>query len=351
MKKFILKSFYFLIIFFLIIEIFSRIIIDPFYFYYSDSYTLRFDKVSLKIFDLIQTNHVDYLFIGSSRVPATINPSVIMNESPDKIVIVGGRGYMTPGVHYQALVNRLAFYPNYLKNAVVCLEYPGSDIYSSSFAEDILKVFEPQITGEKAMPHLLLPHLNKNSLWQFLNISKNSVSVKINMLMLYFISSYRTSIFIKEKFKLVDNVLPFIKSKQKLVSDGGIRNDNIDGAKQKALDVASIESKAIADNPLLTPDILNKSSLANINNIIKNHGGRLFLYRMPLNSIQKGIYNSIKAMQNKNTFEQWIVTQGITVLNVANFHYQDSDFPDTWHLAKERRDEFTKELYKEIKKH
>jgi len=164
MKRFLLKVSYFAIIFFVVAEIISRIIIDPFYFYYSDSYNLRFDKVSLKIFDLVQANHIDYLFIGSSRVPATINPSVIMSEQPGKIAIVAGRGYMTPGVHYQALLNRLMQYPNYLRSTAVVLEYPGTDIYSSSFARDRLKVFEPQVMGEKAMPHLLLPHLNLNTL-------------------------------------------------------------------------------------------------------------------------------------------------------------------------------------------
>jgi len=348
MKRFLLKVSYFAIIFFVVAEIISRIIIDPFYFYYSDSYNLRFDKVSLKIFDLVQANHIDYLFIGSSRVPATINPSVIMSEQPGKIAIVAGRGYMTPGVHYQALLNRLMQYPNYLRSTAVVLEYPGTDIYSSSFARDRLKVFEPQVMGEKAMPHLLLPHLNLNTLWEFLKISENSFSVKIDMLMLYFISSYRTSLFIKDKFKILETVLPFRQNEHKLVSDGGIRNDNIDEAKKKAIEVAAIESKAIADNPHLTNEILNASSLANINKLVSENGGKLFLYIMPLNSIQKGIYSSEKSLQNKRIFEQWINEHGIEVIKVANFQYQDSDFPDTWHLGKDRRDEFTKKLFKEL---
>lgn len=99
--------------------------------------------------------------------------------SNGKVVINAGRGYMTPGIHYQAIKNKLKNYPNFLQNAIVLIEYAGSDTYTSSFEEDRLRVYEPVVNTDVPMPHLLLPHLDINSFFSFLMSSKiNSVLKK-----------------------------------------------------------------------------------------------------------------------------------------------------------------------------
>ncbi|MHC1775961.1 MAG: hypothetical protein AB9834_11165 [Lentimicrobium sp.] len=352
MKKFIIKTSHFLILFFVCAELISRLIIDPLYFYSINTYNLKLNKISLKdVYNQKNTEHVDYLFIGSSRVPATINPSVIMHENPKINAVVAGRGYMTEGIHYQALENKILEFPDYLDGANIFIEYPGSDIYTSSFQDNKLRVYEPIVSNDKAMPQLLLPHLNCNSLMSFLKESKNSNSVKFEMVLLFFISSYRTIPFIKEKFERLGDHLFFNKTKQQLVSNGGIRNDNFEKAKKRAIDVAAIELKEIQNRPVLSFHELDKSSLAYMNDLINKNGGTLYLFKMPLSSVQEAVYSSAKAMQNKRIFERWVLSKGITILYNENFHFQDTDFPDTWHLSENRRDEFTYLLFNEIKKH
>ena len=118
MKHFIIKTSLFLLIFFASLELISRLVIDPYYFFSINTYNVMPERQGFRdIFNLKPTEHVDYLFIGSSRVPATINPSLIMQQDRNKNAIVSGRGYMTEGIHYQALVNKLQKFPNYLKGA------------------------------------------------------------------------------------------------------------------------------------------------------------------------------------------------------------------------------------------
>jgi hypothetical protein len=350
MKRFIIKTSLFLLIFFASLELISRLVIDPYYFFSINTYNVMPEKQGFRdIFHLKPTEHVDYLFIGSSRVPATINPSLIMKQDPNKIAIVAGRGYMTEGIHYQALVNKLQSFPNYLKGAKVFIEYPGSDIYSGSFYENEMKVYEPILANDKGMPQLLIPHLNCNSLLTFIKKSKNSNSVKLETVLLFCFSSYRTIPFIKEKFSRLGENFFAAKTKKQLVSVGGIRNNNFEKAKKEAVEFASIQKIEIQDHPVLSFSDLDKSSLAYINDLISKNGGTLSLYKMPLSSVQEAVFSSDKAIQNKRIFERWLLSKGITVLNNEKFHYQDSDFPDGWHLSEDRRDEFTLLLFDEIK--
>jgi hypothetical protein len=349
MKKFIRK----ILLSTLVIELISRVFIDPFYFNNIDTFSLKNNKQSLiSVYSRKTTTHVDYLFLGSSRVAAAIDPAVFMKKNPGKIAIVAGRGYSTPGIQFQALNKRISEYPNYLKGANVLLEYPGPDIFTKQFDDDKWKVYEPMIAGEKAMPHLLLPYIGLKDLFYYLSESKNSFPVKLDLTLLYFISCYRTFSYIKEKVpgKILSNELIFGKSKQrKYIESGGIRNDNIILARQKAKEVAILEKQKIENNPLYTFNELNKSSLSVINNLIINHGGKLFLYKMPLSSVITNIYKSDQAKANIIVFEDWLRANNIEIINNEKFKYDDSDFPDLWHLRPERRAEFSVLLYEEIK--
>lgn len=348
MKPFLINLSIFSIIIFTSAELISRIFIDPFYFYNTDTYNVKLDEPNslLDIYNSKKTEHVDYLFIGSSKIPATINPALIMSKNSTVKVIAAGRGNMTPGIHFQALENRISKFPDYLKGASVFIEYAGSNVYSNYFSEDKLKVYEPILPSDKAMPHLILPHLTFRSLIAFMNESRNTNSVKVDVALQFFISSYRTWPFVKEKVK---NIFKNEQIKQRVVSEGGIRNDNYDFLNKIAIDFAEIQRKKVEDSPMLSFQQLDKSSLAYLNNLIKINGGKLFLFKMPISSIED-VYQSKKALENKKTFEEWISLNGIEVISNDSFQYQDSDFPDTWHLSIDRRDEFTSLLFNEMQK-
>jgi len=353
MKKFIKKTLTFLLVAFLSVELLCRIFIDPIYFYKIDTYNVKNTHLSrtrkfIQAYTSKKTRHVDYLFIGSSRVPATINPGLIMQQDSGKIAVVAGRGYMTQGVHYQALKNRIKEYPEYLNNARVFIEYSGSSVYAEPFSENEFLVYEPLLKTDKAMPHLLLPHLNFKSFLKFIKVSDNSAKVKMEMFFLYCSSFYRSISFVKETLKKLDTPL-FNNSNDLLVSEGGIRNDAIEFAQKAAITYGEIVKERLEKTPPLTIESLNNSTLAKINELVQENGGKLFLYKIPLHSLQQVLYNTDKEKNNQRLFEEWLDQNGIGIISCSDFEYNDEDFPDTWHLSMERRDEFTQDLYEELK--
>jgi hypothetical protein len=336
----------------IILELFCRVLIDPVFFYKLDTYNekstgsgISFNKYS-HMLSQRNTKHLDYLFIGSSRVPATINPKIFKEKDTNKVVVVAGRGYTTAGTTYQALKNKVSKYPDYLKNAKVFIEYTGSKQWDKAFNKEQFRVYEPIVPGDKAMPHVLLPFLDTRSFIEFIRKTPNSNSVKANMSLLFFSSLYRSESYMKEKLQRLNKPIG-TKSNEVVVAEGGIRNDKIKASREKAVSVAKIQMEESKNSPVISLESLNKSILSSISNLIKENGGTLYLYKMPLHSISKSVYISDKEMLNNEIFEEWLKINEIPVIYNSNFKYCDSDFPDISHLSKNRRDEFSMMFYDE----
>jgi len=240
-------------------------------------------------------------------------------------------------------------HPDYLKNASVFIEYSGIGTFTSAYEDERFCVYESSDKMEKSMPHLLLPYLNLVSLVTFLKESKNSKNVKLEMILLQS-AFYRSIGYVNETFHSQNTKTLFAERVNNLVSEGGIRNDMLESAQKKAIIGAKLERLKIESEPLLTFQQMEKSTLAAIQEIVTKNGGMLFLFEMPLHSIQQETFSSAKACKNKAVFEEWLKTRGISIVAIKEFNYSDADFPDTWHLGKTRRDEFTRLLYTSITK-
>ena len=93
-KKFISRTLIFIFVTLVILELLCRLFIDPVYFYKLDTYNekstglgISFNRYSNMLSHGV-TKHVDYLFIGSSRVPATINPKIFKEKDTNKTVLL-----------------------------------------------------------------------------------------------------------------------------------------------------------------------------------------------------------------------------------------------------------------------
>jgi hypothetical protein len=318
MKPFIKKIMFFSLVSILVVEFISRLMIDPVYYATIDTYNLPYKGLA-KVFGVKKTPRVDFLFIGSSRVPAAINADIFVKKDTNSIAIVAGRGYMTAGVHYQAISNRLRVFPDYLKNAVVFLEYPSYPIYTNHFEIDRYRVYESEHTNRESMAHLILPHLDFASFIIFLRDSKNSSKVKMRMISLYFLSSYRTMFFINEQWEKLDKPI-FLHSSSNLAEEGGIREDRIERANQLAVEMAEVTRISISKAPPLTEEMLNKSSLAHLAKLISRNGGTLVLFQMPLHSLQNIVYENPKSQQDIMVFEDWLEQKDIILLKTGKFH-------------------------------
>ncbi len=350
MKKVYVTLIEFLIIFLISLEIISRILVDPLYFNSINTYDLDDNEnIYADYFKSKHTEHVDYLFIGCSRVPASINPKILMHNDTGSIAVVAGRGYMTPGIHIQAIENRLAQYPDFLKGSNVFLGYAGSSIYTDLYSDDRLKVYEPEFySSAKPMPHLMLPHLSETGIKTYLKNSKNETKVKREMFLLYVSATARCARFLKEKIneklKGFLNIQPE-QNNTTLTGDGGIRNDGLELVIEQAIKAAKHDRQTIIDSPELTHETIDSSSFAYLYNLIKKNGGELYLYELPLHTIQQEIYTSGRAKKNKNIFNNWLQEKGVKVIKNNGFNFNNEDFPDIWHLRNTRRDEFSQVLY------
>ncbi|NRA12455.1 MAG: hypothetical protein HRT57_10930, partial [Crocinitomicaceae bacterium] len=286
-------------------------------------------------------------FIGSSRIPASINAAVLVKKEPSKVIVVAGRGQLTSGMHYQAIKNRLEMFPNYLKGTKVFLEYAGSQIYTTEFSQDELTILEPRLKNANAAPHLLLPHLNFNSFLEFWEKSDNSLKMKMELSLLYASGTYRSSAFTREKFSRLNKPI-CQKGGDKMTSEGGIRNDELDIAIKKAKTVAKLDKKVLEESDPLTKEEIDLSTLVELHKLITNNGGELIMFRMPEHSIRQKVHNYPKAKANKVVFDAWLASKNISVIETNDFKSSDKDFPDYWHLSIDRRDEFTTLLHEKI---
>ena len=349
MKKFLVRISLFVAVVLFVLELFFRVVCDPFYFYYIDSYSQNYDNL-WDIYTGKKSEHVDYLFIGSSRVTATISPSVFMTEDSGKIAIVAGRGFSTAGTHYLSLKHRLSKYPDFLKDAYVFIEYPGvGNVPSASYFVNKKSSVVYKSYSDKApdmiMAHFTLADMNITLLKNFLFNADNPLVAKMDMIGLFFSATYRNSALVKEKIIKLDVPL-FKKENEKLTNEGGIRTDQIDFVIQQALDTIAPSALDKELMQLLTIENLNKSALASLIELITHNGGKVFLYHVPVHSL--GPITDEKTLNGIKILEQWVDSKKITVIENDKFEYDNSDFPDIWHLSIDRRDEFSYLLFQKF---
>ena len=340
MKKFLVRAVLFVAVVVVVLELFFRVVCDPFYFYYIDSYSRNYDNIR-DIYTRKVSEHVDYLFIGSSRVTATITPSVF--EDGGKIAIVAGRGFSTAGTHYLSLKHRLAKYPDYLKNAYVFIEYPGvGNVPSASYfggqKSSVVYKSYSDTHPDMIMAHFSLADMNFSLLKDFLQNPDNPFSAKIDMIALFFSSTYRNTALVKEKIVKLDVPL-FQEEEEKLTTDGGIRTDQLDFVIQQALDTIAPSALDKELEQLLTLENLNKSAFASLIELITENGGEVFMYHVPVHAL--GPVTDKRTLNGISILKQWVDSKNLTVIENEKFEYDNSDFPDIWHLSIDRRDEFS----------
>ncbi|MGC6431435.1 MAG: hypothetical protein ACON5F_10380 [Jejuia sp.] len=344
MKPFIIKIVKYFFIFYIVLEILSRIFVDPLFYFKLDTFRIQECK-SIQCILNKSDDQPDYLFLGSSRVAALVNQDLLSKLS-EKHVVNSARGYMTPGIMIHALESKLRKNPDFLKNSKVFLEYYGQGSLTNLYKTDELKVYESYTGKYTSQPQIMLPHINFSDLKDFWSISSNSYRVKLKLTFLYFSAAYRCGLFVNEKFNYADKVL--YKGNTNVSNSGGIRNDYIQSTIQFAKLSAKKEKQRILSEPLFTSELLDESSLAKLNELIRKNGGELVLFKIPLHSISKEIFNNHKSKINNQVFEEWLISKNINLIEPKNLHFKDQDFADILHINADKKDKYTYSLYDEI---
>ena len=352
MKEFLKKLSGFVIFVVFLGEALCRVATDPVLMALLDTYDKRGPKTPIAdFFKDVDVQRPNILLVGSSRVQGI--DANRLEELSDLVTINAGRGHSTFWTHYQALRTRMDRDSLYLEDAIVLVESAYSPQWCESFENLAWRVYEPQrefAELDKAFPQILLPHLSAKSSIEFIKNSTNSWGVKFEMI-LYHSAFYRGVLFCHEQFQKILSTSSFTRNghvSNEVASGGGIRSGNFETAKAKALAHAELSKRELEQGLELNPDVLDRSGLAAFSKLVAEGRGRLILFQVPLHSIQKDISASIKAKKNDEVYREWLKQRNIPLLEVDDFEYSDSDFPDFWHLGQHRISEFTSKLYLEL---
>jgi hypothetical protein len=290
----------------------------------------------------VQKVPVTYIFIGSSRVAASISPTEFAQatreaKSPVSAINMG-RGYTTLVEHFFGLRRIAAAMPDGLKGVTVFLEAPGGVPDLETWRGEWL---------EHKSPDLLVKTIGISDLWSFWARDSSNFDVKLTVTVGTLSEAiakqgYGWAMLEGIKEIILRHWLWTKPNKADLPASGGIRTDEagIQNARRLAVSLATDDIKQERIFPRQSGD---ETVLKSINDLVIAGGGRLILYRMPLSSVQEQVYTTAIGRKNREITHDLLKAWAIPMLSL-NMKTSDDDFPDNWHLRKSRCSEFTRSL-------
>jgi hypothetical protein len=300
----------------------------------------------------VQPGAVHFLFIGSSRVAASIDEKLFEEEllrqrpHPARAINVG-TGYSYLLQHYLGLRNALRRYPEPLRGCVVFVEtaaglpeystVDGSEWYFDGRPDlltQVLRLEDFPTMWVSAMPledkwHLSFRWLTRGSL---LLARGHGVAMRVLA---------QTSDRLGEK---IVSALPGIRTESPrpadLTTDGGVRTDQEGIALARRLALESARREMSDQRPL---GKWTETVLEQIVVLVRQAGGQVVFYEMPLHSVQAAPRRTAIRMDDVASFRVQAAAWGASFL-LPEFTFTDDDFPDLWHLKRSRAREFTAAL-------
>lgn len=337
-KKVITRAIIFFLIPFFLLEIIFRVI--P---VFSNEYNRKVNLYK----QLYECNEdKKYIFIGSSRVAAAVDVEVISNYD-SSVCQNMGRGYTTAAIHYLGLKYALKQNPKCLKNTKVFIESPKG--FCNYFY-----TWEDEWVNEDS-PLLIVPYLDFDSFKDFWTHSTNNFFVKVTVSAHYFFRTIRFLTFIKEildRNSFIDiltktGLVESKKSNSILADKGGIKTDSESIEKTRSMAVEYYGSLK-SQQPVITSVKWGESIFMDMKKLLKENGSELYMFEIPLSSVQGQAYETAGSRENIEEFSNFRKTQNIQYIAIP-FETTDNDFPDLWHISKEKSIEYSKMLSLKIK--
>lgn len=302
----------------------------------------------------VQPGAVHFLFIGSSRVAASIDEKLfeeeLLRHRPHPVRAINvGTGYSYLLQHFLGLRNALRRYPDHLRGCVVLVETSGGlPEYSTEDGSEwyfdgrpdlltqVLKLedlptmwFSTMLIEDKL--HLSFRWLTRGSL---LLSRGHGVAVRVLAQ-----TSARLS-------AMMVSVLPGTQTESPppadLTTDGGVRTDQEGIVLARRLALESARRELNDQRPL---GRWTETVLGQIVALVRQAGGQVVFYEMPIHSVQAAPRRTAIRMEDAASFRAQATVWGTPVL-LPKFVFTDGDFPDLWHLKRSRAREFTVALAK-----
>jgi hypothetical protein len=298
---------------------------------------------------------VDFLFVGSSRVAASIDIGTFAGElartrGRDVRAVNMGTGYATLVEHDFALRELAGKYPEAMKGCVVLIEAPGG--IPDGLGDGRGRWDQPwSYEGEATWLAPLLRPGDLPALWR----SGFDLADKVHFTAR---DLGNASILIARREVLAESIADGLRAraesllldqrpeaeKADLATGGGIRTDPATVTRNRGL--ARVDARRwLEDRRPIGPD-WDDRVLGSIVRRVKAMGGRVAFFEVPLHSLQAGVLQTEVRLADRRAFREQARRWGTPLLELDDT-IPDEAFPDIWHLAKSRSPEFTRTLARE----
>lgn len=302
----------------------------------------------------VQRGPVHVLFIGSSRVAASIDEKLFEEEllryrpHPARAINVG-TGYSYLLQHYLGLRNVLRSHPEYLRGCAVFVEAAdGLPEYSTVKGKDWYVDGRPELLTQVLklgdFPKMWVSAMSLDDKWylSFRWLTRGSVLFARG-------NGMARKTLTKATEKLIAAITaawPGMQTESQpppdLTTAGGIRTDQEGIMLARRLSLEEAHRELSDQRPL---GKWTETVLGQIVFLVQQAGGRVVFYEMPLHSVQATPRRTTVRMADVQSFHTQAAAWGTPFLT-PNFSYTDDDFPDFWHLKRSRAREFTAALAK-----
>jgi hypothetical protein len=289
--------------------------------------------------------HVDFVFVGSSRVAAAIHAEAFsrrvaaLSGRPVNAVNLG-RGYTTLVEHELAVRQLYETCPAQMKDATVLVEASEGLMEFSTF-------HDPWVHPDD--PRLIVPLLRRGDVVRLWRESATPLQDKVELTARLLRSVDYIDVTRRRLLNVGDRVEDFIAAHRRgaapaaaadLTSAGGVLTDAAGVERARRLAVTFVASMSRDDERV---EDWSSSVLMDFNQMVRAHGGRMIVYRMPVSSVFKTPLETPGRRRAAAGFQRAVAAADIPYLPVS-FLTGDEDFPDAWHLRKSRADEFSQRL-------
>lgn len=302
---------------------------------------------------IFRTKHnSNLLIIGSSRAATAIVPDLLESETKRYGMISGnvynlGMGYTKIAQHALAIKKLANENPIALHNSIILIETIGGIAEHSSWDE---AWFHP------AFPHFILPFLDKESLTRLLKSRGIAFESKLFLVPAFYMTLpaqilLSRGIIFEHGALFSEKIAVLLESKYEkpdIARAGGIRFDikippSLKGEKINEPCDLSLYTKLAK-----TPDYWDKSIVREINDIVKNNGGKLVFFNVPITpKIHECMQNDtaqVSLMAFLKKIQDW---GALSIILTKNYSYED--FADAIHLKLSRSAEYSTQLIEALK--
>jgi hypothetical protein len=286
---------------------------------------------------------VDAIFAGSSRVAAAIDANAFSRriaEATRRVVttVNMSRGYTLLAEHNLALRRLYQRCGPQVRGASVLIEAPAGLPEFSTFDD-------PWVHSDQ--PGLIVPLIGRDELiglWASRTPLADKVFVTARLLPgINYLEATRTRL-----LTLDERVQRLLASRRRtdaaaaidLAAAGGVMTDRRGVERARRLAVALAPATFRDDRGV--PD-WSATVLMDINRIVREHGGRLVVFYMPLSSVQRAPYQTPTRRADAESFRREAAAAGVQYVEPP-FTTRDEDFPDYWHLRASRAGEFSRRV-------